>query len=307
MVPIRVRLCPPSRYSIKCPYTRTPSRIVVHNTANDASAENEIGYMLNNDNEISYHVAVDDKEIIQAIPFDRNAWASGDGHGVGNMEGIHIEICYSKSGGPRFEKSERNAAEYIASLLKKYGWGMEQVTKHQDYDGKYCPHRTLNLGWGRFLKMVEKFLKEEDDMTEAETRRVAREEFRKLDPVYNTLGEVPDYWREDIRELMARGILRGDGKGKLQLSSSQAKAAVIVKRALEKDDPVYRTIEDVPKWGRPYVQALIDRGTLEGEEVLEDGTRILNLRLSAVRLIKMLAEAPSEHTEGAAETAMPGA
>ncbi|UNI72460.1 MAG: endolysin [Chaetfec virus UA24_244] len=179
MVPIKVRLCPPERYAIKCPYTRTPSRIVVHNTANDAPAENEISYMLNNDNEVSYHVAVDDKEIIQAIPFDRNAWASGDGHGVGNMEGIHIEICYSLSGGERFTKAERNAAEYIASLLKKYGWGMEKVTKHQDYDGKYCPHRTLDLGWGRFLKLVESFLKEDDKMLSYEEFKAYQERYEK--------------------------------------------------------------------------------------------------------------------------------
>ena len=34
------------KYSIKCPYPMTPTRIVVHNTANDASARNEIAYMI---------------------------------------------------------------------------------------------------------------------------------------------------------------------------------------------------------------------------------------------------------------------
>ena len=28
-----------NKYSIKCPYPMTPTRIVVHNSANDASAE----------------------------------------------------------------------------------------------------------------------------------------------------------------------------------------------------------------------------------------------------------------------------
>lgn len=32
----------------------------------------------------------------------------------------------------------------------------------------------------------------------------------------------------------------------------------------ENTAPTYRTIDDVPDWGRPYVQALIDRGTLRG-------------------------------------------
>ena len=158
MVPIRENLVPKDKYAIKCPYTRTPTRVVIHNTANDAPAANEISYMRYNDLEISFHYAVDDVNIVQGIPESRNAWASGDGHGKGNMEGIHIEICYSKSGGKKFDKAEQNAAEFTASLLKKYGWGIDKVTKHRDYDGKYCPHRTLDRGWQRFLSMVKRYM-----------------------------------------------------------------------------------------------------------------------------------------------------
>ena len=159
MVPIRENLVPKDKYAIKCPYTRTPTRVVIHNTANDAPAANEISYMRYNDLEISFHYAVDDVNIVQGIPENRNVWASGDGHGKGNMEGIHIEICYSKSGGKKFDKAEQNAAEFTASLLKKYGWGIDKVTKHRDYDGKYCPHRTLDRGWQRFLSMVKRYTK----------------------------------------------------------------------------------------------------------------------------------------------------
>lgn len=158
MVPIRENLVPKDKYAIKCPYTRTPTRVVIHNTANDAPAANEISYMRYNDLEISFHYAVDDVNIVQGIPKNRNAWASGDGHGKGNMEGIHIEICYSKSGGEKFDKAEQNAAEFTASLLKKYGWGIDKMTKHRDYDGKYCPHRTLDRGWQRFLSMVKRYM-----------------------------------------------------------------------------------------------------------------------------------------------------
>lgn len=158
MVQIKQNFVSESKYNIKCPYTRTPDRIVIHNTANDAPAVNEISYMKNNNYEVSYHYAVDDKEIVQGIPENRNAWASGDGHGNGNMKGIHIEICYSLSGGSRFDAAEKNAAEFTAYLLKKYGWGIDKVTKHQDYDGKYCPHRTLDRGWSRFIDMVKSYM-----------------------------------------------------------------------------------------------------------------------------------------------------
>lgn len=150
---------PQNMYSVKCPHTMTPTRIVVHNTANDASARNEINYMLSNNKQVSFHFAVDDQEDVQGIPLDRNAWHAGDGaNGTGNRQGIAVEICYSKSGGAKFEVAERNAAELIAQLLKERGWGIDKVTKHQDYSGKYCPHRTLDMGWQRFLDMVQGYL-----------------------------------------------------------------------------------------------------------------------------------------------------
>ena len=94
MVELRKVECPSEKVEIKCPYAMTPTRIVIHNTANDASAANEIAYMLSNNKETSFHFAVDDKEIVQGIPLNRNAWHAGDGNGKGNREGIAIEICY---------------------------------------------------------------------------------------------------------------------------------------------------------------------------------------------------------------------
>ena len=149
------QIVPESKYGIKCPFTMNPTRIVVHNTANDATARNEISYMTNNNYETSFHYAVDDKEIVQGIEENRNGWHASDGNGKGNREGIAIEICYSKSGGDRFIKAEQNAVELIVDILKRYGWGIDKVTKHQDYTNKYCPHRTLDMGWARFIKMIE--------------------------------------------------------------------------------------------------------------------------------------------------------
>ena len=165
MVNIIKKLVPESKYGIKCPYSMTPTRIVVHNTANDATARNEIAYMTNNNYETSFHYAVDDKEIVQGLPLDRNGWHSSDGNGKGNREGIAIEICYSKSGGVRFIKAEENAVDLIVYLLKKYNWGIDRVTKHQDYCGKYCPHRTLDMGWNRFINMIKAKLEDNSQIS----------------------------------------------------------------------------------------------------------------------------------------------
>lgn len=152
-------LVDPSMYHIKCPYEMTPEFYVVHNTANDAPAVNEIAYMRRNDLYVSFHYAIDDVCVVQGIPENRNAYHAGDGaYGDGNRCGIGIEICYSASGGERFLQAERNAAEFIANGLYARGWTISRVKKHQDFDGKYCPHRTLDMGWQRFLDMVQDYL-----------------------------------------------------------------------------------------------------------------------------------------------------
>lgn len=135
-----------------------PEYITVHNTANDASARSEVSYMLGNNNQVSFHYAVDDYNVVQGIDTNRNAWHAGDGNGKGNRKSIGVEICYSKSGGERFTKAERNAAFFVAELLKARNWGIDRVKKHQDWSGKYCPHRTLDNGWERFLNMVREYL-----------------------------------------------------------------------------------------------------------------------------------------------------
>ena len=153
---IKQNLVNAGKYSIKCPYERTPQFYVVHNTYNDAAAKNEVSYMIGNNNKVSFHYAVDDVEVVQGLLENRSAFASGDGgKGQGNLYGIHVEICYSKSGGDKFIKAEQNAAKFIADGLKAHGWGIDKVKKHQDFANKYCPHRTLDMGWQRFLNMVQ--------------------------------------------------------------------------------------------------------------------------------------------------------
>lgn len=153
-----------SRYALKSPYAMTATSITVHNTANDAPAINEIRNLIKKENtsSTSFHVAIDDKEVIQAIPFNRNAFAAGDGgNGKGNRTSIHLEICFSKSGSARYTAAEENAVQYIAKLLKEFGWGIDRVKQHWDWpraDGyrKNCPHRIRDeKRWDSFLNRIK--------------------------------------------------------------------------------------------------------------------------------------------------------
>lgn len=143
------------KYLLKCPHAMTPIGVTVHNTANDAPAINEVKYMIGNASSTSFHVAIDDVNVVIAIPFNRNAHHAGDGSGDGNRKTIGIEICYSKSGGVRFDNAEKNAAHYIATLLKENNWTIKNVYRHKDWSGKNCPHRTMTNGWERFLNMIQ--------------------------------------------------------------------------------------------------------------------------------------------------------
>jgi len=219
-------LLPSNKYPVKAPYTMTPQYITVHNTANDATAANEIKYMITNDNQVSYHVAVDDVEVIQGILFNRNAWHCGDGQGNGNRKSIGIEICYSKSGGVRYTAAEENAVQYIASLLKQYGWGIERVKKHQDWNGKYCPHRVLSENrWNSFLNRIEEAMKPTTTIQQKEET-----------PVTNTLTSTA---KEDLKGLLKetyqRGILKVDHSDKVgSMTDGEALGLLIsvVKRTL---------------------------------------------------------------------------
>ncbi len=152
-------ICPESKYPTKCPDITEKDGICIHNTANDASAMSEISYMLGRPEKVSFHVAVDNYRVVTGLPFERSCYAAGDGrYGKGNAHKINIEICYSKSGGEQFEEAEDLCASYVSMLLKQYNWGIDRVKKHQDFANKYCPHRTLDMGWERFLNKIREHL-----------------------------------------------------------------------------------------------------------------------------------------------------
>ena len=184
---------------IKCPYSMNAEFIVVHNTANDASARNEVAYMIRNDNKVSFHYAIDDVEIVQGILDSRNAWQAGDGgNGQGNRNGLSIEICYSKSGGDRFAKAEKLAGKFIASKLKEKSWGIDKVKKHQDFSGKYCPHKTLDLGWQRFLNMVQFELNKLSEVVKVDNNIKISLHGREI--------EVPGIYKDNINYIPIRAL-----------------------------------------------------------------------------------------------------
>lgn len=171
-MPLKVikMLLPASKYSKKCPNPMDPIGVTVHETGNVASAMSEISYMTGNDSETSFHIAIDEKNIVQGLPFDRNGWHSGDGRGIGNMKTIGAEICYNWTGGattknnakynPLYQAAVRNAIEGIAHLFIDHPkWGepkhLKNIFRHYDHSKKNCPQRMIEEGtWIAFVEAI---------------------------------------------------------------------------------------------------------------------------------------------------------
>ena len=132
--------------------------IVVHNTANpESTAKNERAYLTNvvNTASTSWHIVVDDKEMIEAVPVTEIAYHAGDGDGEGNECGIAIEICESGD----YKQAEEHAKKLIAYLMKKYHLPISRVKPHQYFSGKKCPRLILDH-WDTFLNDVEQIKKQ---------------------------------------------------------------------------------------------------------------------------------------------------
>lgn len=194
-------LVPQNKYSKKCPFKMTMKGICVHNTANKASALSEASYMIRNNNAVSFHVAIDDYQAVECIPENRNAFHAGDGrNGNGNRNYYSVEICYSTGDSVKFTQSEKNAAYYIACKLKEHGWGIDKVKKHQDFSGKYCPHKTLDLGWERFLNLIREYL----GQTTVPVKPQAPAKPSKPSKPANNKIEVDDSWGCDTTRASQR-------------------------------------------------------------------------------------------------------
>ena len=152
----------------------TPETLTIHSTGNlDSSAANERGWLINpkNNRQASWHIVVDDKEAIEAIPLREIAWHAGDGGGPGNWKSIGVEICES---GNR-AKTLQNAVELVAELLKQRKWGVDKLRRHFDWSGKTCPGIMAEnnwAGWEKFKVDLDRKLTTPDQALPKIDRRV---------------------------------------------------------------------------------------------------------------------------------------
>lgn len=141
----------------------------------------------------------------------------------------------------RLAKYDKWVAQWNSTCDYAQPYGIWQYTDNLVIGGKRFDG---NWAYKDYPSLTGETKKEESELTKAEMEKIANAAVSKgianlekrlaqENPTYNTLGEVPDYWREEIRQLMESGVIAGTGGGKLGLTKSECKAAVIVKRAME--------------------------------------------------------------------------
>lgn len=135
--------------------------ITVHQTGNfdigaDAQAHADI-QSDKNPRDASWQIQADDVEAIQSFPDGVMCWAATDGHGPGNTESIHVEICVNKDGD--YVQAVKNGADVVKQKMAEHGLGIGRVKQHHHWYDKNCPSEIrkgrAGIDWGDFLDLVQ--------------------------------------------------------------------------------------------------------------------------------------------------------
>lgn len=97
----------------------------------------------------------------------------------------------------------------------------QNMTAHRWFANKACPGDYLYTRLDDIAAQVNKILKEDEDMTEAEVRKIVKETVAaevkaavkaamdEANPVYKDLKDVPAYWQDAAKSLLEAGAVNG--------------------------------------------------------------------------------------------------
>ena len=219
--------CNPGNYTAK--RTSAIRYLVVHYTGAPGTARNNGSYFASRgDIGASAHYFVDAQDIVQSVPDSDRAWHCGVDYSGGkapfwgrctNDNSLGVELCcYTNGDGTWYFAAETvdNAVLLVRSLMAQYNIDIDHVVRHYDVTGKVCPEPFVRdaLAWAEFkARLTAPETTEEDDMTR-----------------YNTVAEMPEYYRAEAQALIDAGALRGDAAGNLNVTEDMLRCMIISKR-----------------------------------------------------------------------------
>ena len=142
--------------------------LVLHYTGNDGDTdEANIKYFTSPNRKASAHFFVDDDSISQSVPITNIAWHCGgnkysdtDKTGGGklykivtNSNSVGIEMCDTEKNGVYnlTQQTRYNVIKLVKALMKDLNIPIENVVRHFDVTGKYCPKYFMDeTEWSKF-------------------------------------------------------------------------------------------------------------------------------------------------------------
>ena len=206
--------------------------IVLHYVGAVSTARNNGAYYGNTPNlGASAHFFVDEHEIVASVPLTMSAGHCGVDYSNGrapfwngkgtystNRRSIGIEMCCKKTAAGEWYIEPETVTRTVALvkwLMQEYNIPLDHVIRHYDVCWKRCPEP-----WVRDPKQWEAFRKR---LTEEEEEMVR----------YNTVGEMPAYYRKDAQRLVDRGALRGSAPGRLDVSEDMLRVMIVCQRMVD--------------------------------------------------------------------------
>ncbi|WP_321389039.1 N-acetylmuramoyl-L-alanine amidase [uncultured Enterococcus sp.] len=126
-----------------------PKFVVIHNTADNATAEQHMNRLASLDlsglaNGFA-HDFIDENTIVHTENEDYIAWHTANY--TGNQDGMGYEVCRSTGSLENFLQAEQNTFKQVAADMKR--WGMvpnrDTVRLHKEFVATACPHRSWEL------------------------------------------------------------------------------------------------------------------------------------------------------------------
>lgn len=225
-IPVKLTLANRGNYGGARPLSAI-DYIVVHYTANDWDSDESNGrYFRDNVVKASANWFVDDDSYTISVPDDIYAWHCGGplqgsgGHSMfgkcNNWNSIGIEMCSSVKDGKAeaTPKTIQNTIELVVALMKAYNVPIDHVIRHWDVTGKECPKYFIgnnNKGWEDFKDRVEELT-------------MIR---------YSQVSEVPEGIRDEVKEIVDMGALKGNGTKGIDMTYDGLRILVICLRIVK--------------------------------------------------------------------------
>ena len=225
--------------------------IVIHDTGNTgkgANASAHFNYFNGGNRNSSADFFVDDTQIMQINDYNKYyTWHCGDGkgkYGITNSNSIGIEICINSDG--NYNKAFKNAVELTKWLMKELNIPLDRVVRHYDASRKTCPATMSGNSWALWsdfkkqlteseeskLSQYEELKKEIENLnSKIEVLNKENKELKSIiGDVYQTIDDIPEWYKPTIEKLVDSGAIKGTGNNNLNLPEIIVRTLVIENR-----------------------------------------------------------------------------